>query len=198
MENDNNNFNQNRPEAQIPEINSIPPISGQGFNTDQQQQQYHHHHHQQQQQQQQQQQYQQPNINQQNNNNNNNQQNQNYNFQDPNPGVFLQNIPNATGVLTLGILSILSLCCCGPFLGPILAIIALFLIPKAKREYNANPKLYKSGSYSSLKAGQICAIISLALGVLMTIYVIVSYSMDSANMNNLNQVFNNAWNEMGY
>lgn len=187
MENDNNNFNQGqentyRPESQIPEINSIPPISGQpnpnntgqGFNTGQQQQQ----------------QFQQPNYNQ--------QQNQNSNFQNPNPGVFLQNIPNASGVLTLGILSILSLCCCGPFLGPILAIIALFLVPKAKREYNANPKLYKSASYGSLKAGQICAIIGLSLCIFVIIYIIVAYSMDPNNMNELNQVFDNAWNEMGY
>lgn len=116
----------------------------------------------------------------------------------PYPNTFKIKIPNSGGILTLGILSILSLCCCGPFLGPILAIIALALIPKAKRSYNENPTLYKTSSIGNLKAGQICAIIGLSLGVLLAIFTIYMYVVNPDNMNEINQAINEAWNETGY
>ncbi|MDD2387061.1 MAG: CCC motif membrane protein [Bacteroidales bacterium] len=213
METENNDKNktnvpneQNNKRPDIPEISQIPPIPGQeeyqqesidrGFagninpngnnqeTTAQQNQQQ---------------------ANQQQTNQQANQ--QNYTQQPPNtyqqtnnpyPNTFKIKIPNSGGILTLGILSILSLCCCGPFLGPILAIIALALIPKAKRSYNENPTLYKTSSIGNLKAGQICAIIGLSLGILLALFTIYMYIGNPEDMNEINQAINEAWNETGY
>jgi hypothetical protein len=206
MQNDNNNqqngFDQKpNSHSDIPEINQIPPIPGQetyqnqnpnrGFdqNSNNLSNQYTAN--------------QQTEFSQQNQQQFNQQQTyqaQNH-FQQPNhahQNNFKINIPNSAGVLTLGILSILSLCCCGPFLGPILAIIALILAGKAKKAYAESPDLYKHSSLGNLNAGRICAIIGLALGALLLIYFIVMYSINPDNMNEINQAFDEAWNEMGY
>ncbi|MBN2778603.1 MAG: hypothetical protein JXR36_13230 [Bacteroidales bacterium] len=207
MENDNKNLKQNdfnekdNSHASIPEINQIPPIPGQetyqdqnpnrGFdpNSNNHSNQYTAN-----------QQTEFPQQNQQQFNQQQSYQAQN-NYQQPNhahQNNFKINIPNSAGVLTLGILSILSLCCCGPFLGPILAIIALILAGKAKKAYAANPSLYKQSSLGNLNAGRICAIIGLALGAILLIYFIIMYSINPDNMNEINQAFDEAWNEMGY
>lgn len=107
-------------------------------------------------------------------------------------------IPNSSGVLTLGILSILSLCCCGGFLAPILSIIALAMTPKAKKTYAQNPNLYSESSLRSLNAGKICAIIGLALASLFIIYIIVLMIVQGKDANYLNEAINQAWNETGY
>ncbi len=113
--------------------------------------------------------------------------------------IIKANIPNSTAVLVLGILSITSLCCCGPFmLGPILAIIALALVPRGKRNFNENPDLYRISSYKNMKAGQVCAIIGLIFGILFFIYFIIMGSFNSNNLNEINEVFDKAWNELGY
>lgn len=199
MQNDNNNNQQNSFEqkinshSEIPEINQIPPIPGQenfqdkntnrGFTQDNSSQA-------------------QPDFNNQNPQAGYTQPNQQQFYQQQpnytNQNNFKVNIPNSGGVLTLGILSILSLCCCGPFLGPILAIIALALAAKAKKAYIESPNLYKQSSLGNLNAGRICAIIGLVLGAILLIYFIVMYSVNPDNMNEINQAFDEAWNEMGY
>lgn len=78
-----------------------------------------------------------------------------------------QKLPNATAVLVLGILSIITCCCYGIF-GLILAIIALVLAKKDLNSYKANPSLYTN--YSNLNTGRILAIIGIVLNVLMIIY----------------------------
>lgn len=108
------------------------------------------------------------------------------------------NIPNAGGILTLGILSVVSLCCCAGFVAPILSIIALAMFPKAKRLYAQNPQAYSLSSYNNLKAGQICAIIGLVLAVLFLIYLGIMIMIDGTGMNEVNQAINEAWNETGY
>ena len=84
-----------------------------------------------------------------------------------------QKLPNATPVLVLGIISIITCCCYG--LGLILAIIALVLASKDVKLYKANPSLYTN--YSNLNTGRILAIIGLVLSVLYLAYVvwIISY-----------------------
>ncbi len=224
MENNNNQNPDNKipnPNNDIPEISSIPPLPNQepinnpvnnaqepqkGFQQDNNQQQFAQQQqaNQQQYNQQQQQQFnQQQQYNQQQYNaGNQNQQKLNYTppvnngYQNRTPMQI--SVPNSAGVLTLGILSILTLCCCGPFLGPILAVIALFLVPKGMRAYNENPNLYKLSSFNNLKAGKICAIIGLSLGILLLIYFIVMYSIEPGNMSEINEAFDQAWNEMGY
>ncbi len=130
-----------------------------------------------------------------NNNLNMNTMNQNYSYTQQRMQI---KVPNSSGVLTLGILSIVSICCCGGLIAPVLAIIALALVPKAKRTYAENPESYTISSFNSLKAGQICAIIGLVLGVIFLIYMIVVMAMDGSGFNEVNQAINEAWNETGY
>ena len=79
-------------------------------------------------------------------------------------------IPNATGVLVLGILSIV-LCICYGIVGIILGIIALVLSGKGNALYKENPSKYTLSSYNNLKAGKICAIIGTILSVLMLVII---------------------------
>lgn len=72
-------------------------------------------------------------------------------------------LPNATAVLILGIVGIITCCCYGG--GAILSIIALVLASKDMKLYKANPHMYTKGSYSNLNAGRICAIIALVFSL---------------------------------
>lgn len=78
-------------------------------------------------------------------------------------------LPNATAVLVLGILSIVT-CCCYGIPGIIMGIIALVLYKKDKAMYDLNPSAYQN--YSNLNTGRILAIIGIVLSVLMIIYFI--------------------------
>ena len=82
----------------------------------------------------------------------------------------LQKLPNATAVLVLGIVSIVS-CWCYGIIGIITGIIALVLYKKDKTLYNQNPGMYDN--YSQLSTGRILAIIGLILSILFLIYMIV-------------------------
>ena len=85
-----------------------------------------------------------------------------------NPMGGQQDVPNATLVLVMGIISIVI---CG--LGPILGTIGLVMSGSAKRAYEANPGMYKEASYKNLNAGRICSIIGLCVGALVWVYYIV-------------------------
>jgi hypothetical protein len=79
----------------------------------------------------------------------------------------LPNLPNATAVLVLGILSIV-----------ITGIIALVMAKKEMALYNANPGMYSPASLSNIKTGRICAIIGIILqgiGILFYIIFIVIF-----------------------
>jgi hypothetical protein len=74
-------------------------------------------------------------------------------------------LPNATAVLVLGILSIVVCFICG--------IIAFVISNKDMALYRANPELYSISSYNNIKAGRICAIIGIALqAVGLIVYII--------------------------
>lgn len=87
----------------------------------------------------------------------------------------LQSLPNSTGVLILGILSIVFFLCyfCLGILGLTLGIIALVLAKKDLKLYNSQPNNYTSSSLSNLKAGKICAIIGICLSSLWLIIGII-------------------------
>jgi len=88
-------------------------------------------------------------------------------------------LPNATAVLILGILSILTCCCYG--IGVILAIIALILASKDMKIYKENPEIYTN--YANLNIGRILSIIGLvlsALSLLFTIYFSVIMSEEES------------------
>ncbi|MDG1476485.1 MAG: CCC motif membrane protein [Vicingaceae bacterium] len=86
-----------------------------------------------------------------------------------------QSLPNSTGVLILGILSIVFFLCyiCIGIIGLTLGIIALVLAKKDLKLYNLDPKKYTSSSLSNLKAGKICAIIGICLSSLWLIVGII-------------------------
>ena len=106
-------------------------------------------------------------------------------------------VPYSGLILTLGIVSILSICCTAGYLGVVLSIIALILAPRAKKTYFNDPDLYKESSYSNVKTGKICAIIGLILSAI-TIYYIRSHSYsipyEMPDINTLNGI----WNQSNY
>lgn len=90
------------------------------------------------------------------------------------------NLPNATAILVLGILSVIG-CCCHWAVGFVLAIIALALASKDKKLYLENPEIYLN--YANLNIGRILAIIGIVLSsiyLLMTIYVKVYVGEEAA------------------
>jgi hypothetical protein len=78
-------------------------------------------------------------------------------------------LPNATAVLVLGILSILT-CCCYGAVGLTLGIIALVLAKKDMKIYLENPELY--GNYQNLNIGRVLSIIGIVLSSMVLIVVI--------------------------
>ncbi len=80
-----------------------------------------------------------------------------------------QKLPNATTVLILGIVSIVTCCCYGiPSL--ITGFIALNLAKKDEALYLANPQMYSD--YNNLKTGKTLAYVGIVLGVLYLVYMI--------------------------
>ena len=84
---------------------------------------------------------------------------------------FQRQLPNATAVLVLGIISIIG-CVCYAVPGFICSIIALILASKDSGLYRSNPEAYTAGSYSNLKAGKICAIVGLSLSLLFALFIV--------------------------
>lgn len=87
-------------------------------------------------------------------------------------GGLQQSLPNATIVLVLGILSILT-CCCYGVVGVILGIVALVLSKKDRLLYATNVGLYTESSFKNLNAGRVCAIIGLILSLLCLLINII-------------------------
>ena len=73
-----------------------------------------------------------------------------------------QKLPNATAVLILGIVSILTCCCYG--LGLILGIAGLVVAKKDVALYKEHPSYYTN--YSNLNIGRVLCIIGIALGLI--------------------------------
>ncbi|MBX3253403.1 MAG: hypothetical protein KF862_04615 [Chitinophagaceae bacterium] len=100
-------------------------------------------------------------------------------------------LPNASAVLALGIISIIS-CCCYGLPGIICSVIALVLYSKDARLYATNPEWYTASSYSNLKTGRICAIIGLIPSILFLLLVIfIMVTAGFGMLSNPEQFFNN-------
>lgn len=82
-----------------------------------------------------------------------------------------QKLPNATAVLVLGIVSIVS-CCCYGIPGLITGIIGLVLYKKDNALYQQNPTVYSD--YNNLKTGRILSIIGIILSALYIVSIIIS------------------------
>jgi hypothetical protein len=79
-----------------------------------------------------------------------------------------QKLPNATAVLVLGILSILTCICYGG--GLIFGVIALFLAASDRKLYRINPESYSN--YQNLNIGRVLSIIGLILSVIMIVLMV--------------------------
>tara|TARA_B100000963_G_C22606247_1_gene662645 strand:- start:286 stop:624 length:339 start_codon:yes stop_codon:yes gene_type:complete len=88
------------------------------------------------------------------------------------------NVPYATPVLVLGILSIPS-CFCYGIIGLTTGIIALVLSNKAIKMYEVNPSKYTKTSYNNLKAGKICALVGTSFSLLYILFVILLFASGS-------------------
>lgn len=83
-------------------------------------------------------------------------------------------VPNSTGVLVLGILSIIG-CFCYLIPGFVMGIIALVLATKGNNIYKINPNSFTVASYTNLKAGKICAIIGVCLSSIALLFAIIYF-----------------------
>jgi magnesium-transporting ATPase (P-type) len=84
-----------------------------------------------------------------------------------------ENLPNATTVLVLGILSIVFSFWYFSIIGIILGIITLVLANKDMQLYAADKKRYSLNSFNNLKAGRTCAIIGLVVAIIIFIIVLL-------------------------
>lgn len=93
--------------------------------------------------------------------------------QQSNQGNFQGNkaLPNATGALVLGIISIAT-CWLYGVPGLICGIIAIVLHKKDKAIYEQDPMGYEQ-SFKNSKAGFVCGVVGLSLSALFLVYVIV-------------------------
>ncbi|HTF03727.1 MAG TPA: CCC motif membrane protein [Bacteroidia bacterium] len=107
-----------------------------------------------------------------------------------NPMGMQRDVPNATAILVLGIVSIVT-CWCYGIIGLGCGIAALVMANKAMREYQANPAGFTTSSYNNAKGGKICAIIGTILSGLYMIYIICMFAfLGSAMMSG------GLWNNM--
>ncbi|MFH1161398.1 MAG: CCC motif membrane protein [bacterium] len=84
-----------------------------------------------------------------------------------------QNLPNATTVLILGILSIVFSIWYLSILGVILSIVALVMANKDMALYRSDMAKYTLTSFNNLKAGRICAIIGLTVAIIFFIIIVL-------------------------
>ena len=88
--------------------------------------------------------------------------------------IGIEQLPDATAVLVLGILSIVGAFCYGVF-GIILGVIALGLSSRPGRLLRESPERYSSSSVSNYKAGRVCAIIGVCISAFYILVLIVVF-----------------------
>lgn len=81
-----------------------------------------------------------------------------------------QKLPHSQGALILGIVSIVTACCCYGIPGLILGFIGLNNAKKAKAIHDENPDMYLG--IGNANTGRITSIIGLVIGGLYTIWMI--------------------------
>lgn len=112
-----------------------------------------------------------------------------------NPIIPQRPLYNSTGVLVMGILSIVCFCCLfAGIVGIILGILAIVLGNKALAEYDQNPAAYTYQSVKNTRAGRTCAIIGLSLGGIWIVGIITYLSFVGWVIGGLFSMF--PWNHM--
>lgn len=95
-----------------------------------------------------------------------------------NPLGMQRDLPNATAILVLGIVSIVG-CFCWGVVGLGCGIAALVMSQKALAMYNENPAAFTRASYNNANAGKICAIIGTIISALAFILFLVGLFTDN-------------------
>ena len=83
-----------------------------------------------------------------------------------------KDLPNATAVLVLGILSLV-FCWCYGFVGLVLGILAVAIASGPRRAYLEHPEEYTEASYKNLSAGRVCGIVGMALAVVAFVILMI-------------------------
>jgi len=78
-------------------------------------------------------------------------------------------LPDATAVLILGILSLVF---CW-FVGFVLGIVAVALASGARRVYYANPDEFTESSFRNLQVGRVCGIIGICIGLAVLAFILL-------------------------
>ena len=83
-----------------------------------------------------------------------------------------KDLPNATAVLVLAILSLV-FCWCYGFVGLILGILAVAIASAPRKAYLEHPEEYTEISYKNLSAGRVCGIIGICVALAVVAFVIL-------------------------
>lgn len=83
-----------------------------------------------------------------------------------------KDLPNATAVLVLGILSLV-FCWCYGFVGLVLGILAVAIASGLRRAYLEHPEEYTEASYKNLSAGRVCGIVGICVALAVVAFVIL-------------------------
>ena len=84
-----------------------------------------------------------------------------------------EQLPNSSGTLVMGILSIVCICCgVGLLVGLVLGILAIVYAKKAKALYDENPDRYTETSVKNANAGRICGIVGLCVAGAWVLFAI--------------------------
>ncbi len=83
-----------------------------------------------------------------------------------------KDLPNATAVLVLGILSLV-FCWCYGFVGLVLGILAVVIASNPRKAYLEHPEEYTEVSYKNLNAGRICGIVGICVALAVVVFVIM-------------------------
>lgn len=87
-----------------------------------------------------------------------------------------QDLPNATTILVLGILSLV-FCWCYGIIGLILGIITVVMANGQRKNYLASPDVYTESSYKNVNSGRICGIIAICIASFIFVFWILAIGL---------------------
>lgn len=103
-----------------------------------------------------------------------------------------QKLPHSQSALILGVISIVTACCCNGVPGLILGIIGMMQAKKAKAIHDANPDMYDG--IKNAETGRITSIIGLVIGGLATLWLI--YLISSGKYGEMMEQYQELLNKM--
>ena len=94
--------------------------------------------------------------------------------------MYKEELPHSQNALILGILSIVTACCCFNFVGVILGIIGLSQANKAIAIHEADPDQYDG--INNANTGRTTSIIGIVIGALSLLWVVYIFSTGQWNV----------------